>query len=43
MNRGTKITSFKTTCYCNHLAQILTFDFCLAFINVDLGNLIETE
>src|SRR5262245_21019121 len=43
MDRRTEITSFETSCYRNHLAQVLAFDFCLAFININICHLIESE
>src|SRR6185503_10482156 len=42
-NCCSQVTSFKASGYCNHLAQILAFDFCLALVNFDVGNLIESE
>src|ERR1043165_180745 len=42
-NRRTEIASFETSGYTDHLAQVLAFDFRLAFVDVDIGDLIESK
>src|SRR6185503_1026692 len=41
--RRAEVASFETSCYSDHLAQILAFDFRLAFIDFDIGHLIEAK